>query len=311
MQPNTYVSIWNFIVFVLDETLDVYTEWETFIRHGVARLESMSERREIFIDHLVAKSMVSLPSEQEIIPEQIDAYFSWFFTQADLRNSIVPSPDAIIRLKQAMTAKDYDELSVHERELFAMGYMSPLMKQAGFEVPMYFRWLSDHKAGSLEDKKIALVSSWMKEMQRAAAEKQGFSIHNVFSNDPVDTWHRYSYTAHLTSKLNYDLLLVNCGHYSGQNLADIAKWLIETGGVIEGEVFTMPGITVNKVPLRMVASAQIPVDEVATTRMQGAITQGMTQYVQIFIGDKNNILPGEEGYDSTFDQTLTVSKDNV
>lgn len=311
MQPNTYVSIWNFIVFVLDETLDVYTEWETFIRHGVARLESMSERREIFIDHLVAKSMVSLPSEQEIIPEQIDAYFGWFFTQADLRNFTVPSPDAIIRLKQAMTAKDYDGLSVHERELFAMGYMSPLMKQAGFEVPMYFRWLSDHKAGSLEDKKMALVSSWMKEMQRAAAEKQGFSIHNVLSNDPVDTWHRYSYTAHLTSKLNYDLLLVNCGHYSGHNLAEIAKWLIETGGVIEGEVFTMPGITVNKVPLRMVASTQMPVDEVATTRMQGAINHGMTQYVQIFVGDKNNILPGEEGYDSTFDQTLTVSKDNV
>ena len=311
MQPNTYVSIWNFVVFVLDETLDVYTEWETFIRHGVARLESMSERREIFIDHLVAKSMVSLPSEQEIIPEQIDAYFSWFFTQADLRNFTVPSPDAIIRLKQAMTAKDYDELSVHVRELFAMGYMSPLMKQAGFEVPMYFRWLSDHKAGSLEDKKMALVSSWMNEMQRAAAEKQGFSIHNVFSNDPVDTWHRYSYTAHLTSKLNYDLLLVNCGHYSGHNLAEIAKWLIETGGVIEGEVFTMPGITVNKVPLRMVASTQMPVDEVATTRMQGAINHGMTQYVQIFVGDKNNILPGEEGYDITFDQTLTVSKDNV
>lgn len=311
MQPNTYVSIWNFIVFVLDETLDVYTEWETFVRHGVARLESMSERREIFVDHLVAKSMVSLPSEQEIIPEQIDAYFGWFFTQADLRNFTVPSPDAIIRLKQAMTAKDYDGLSVHERELFAMGYMSPLMKQAGFEVPMYFRWLSDHKAGSLEDKKMALVSSWMKEMQRAAAEKQGFSIHNVLSNDPVDTWHRYSYTAHLTSKLNYDLLLVNCGHYSGHNLAEIAKWLIETGGVIEGEVFTMPGITVNKVPLRMVASTQMPVDEVATTRMQGAINHGMTQYVQIFVGDKNNILPGEEGYDSTFDQTLTVSKDNV
>lgn len=311
MQPNTYVSIWNFIVFVLDETLDVYTEWETFVRHGVARLESMSERREIFVDHLVAKSMVSLPSEQEIIPEQIDAYFGWFFTQADLRNFTVPSPDAIIRLKQTMTAKDYDGLSVHERELFAMGYMSPLMKQAGFEVPMYFRWLSDHKAGSLEDKKMALVSSWMKEMQRAAAEKQGFSIHNVLSNDPVDTWHRYSYTAHLTSKLNYDLLLVNCGHYSGHNLAEIAKWLIETGGVIEGEVFTMPGITVNKVPLRMVASTQMPVDEVATTRMQGAINHGMTQYVQIFVGDKNNILPGEEGYDSTFDQTLTVSKDNV
>ncbi|MNH23631.1 hypothetical protein D3C79_835370 [compost metagenome] len=45
--------------------------------------------------------------------------------------------------------------------------------------------------------------------------------------------------------------------------------------------------------------------EVAKTRMLGAMNAGMTRYMQVFIGDKNNILPGEEGYDTSYVQELT------
>ncbi|MMZ70240.1 hypothetical protein D1872_332360 [compost metagenome] len=56
--------------------------------------------------------------------------------------------------------------------------------------------------------------------------------------------------------------------------------------------------------MRAVASEQV-MGEVAKTRMLGAMNAGMTRYMQVFIGDKNNILPGEEGYDTSYVQELT------
>ncbi|MNF19024.1 hypothetical protein D3C80_2234810 [compost metagenome] len=44
--------------------------------------------------------------------------------------------------------------------------------------------------------------------------------------------------------------------------------------------------------------------DVATTRMLGAVNAGMTRYMQVFVGDKNNILPGEDGYDTGYVQEL-------
>lgn len=305
MQSNTYVTIWNFVVFVLDETLDVYTEWETFIRHGIAREEHMSERREFFIETLVEKSLISLPGRHEVIPDVMDSYLGWFFMLTDPSSASVPSPDAMIRLKQSMLEYDFNQMGVGERELFATGYKSPLMVDAGFTIPIYFRWLSDHKAGSLHDKKIALVGSWLKNMEANAAAQKGFAIHNVFSDEPVDTWRRYSYTSRLSDKVGFDLLLVNAGTYSGQTLAEIAEKVIKAGSVVEGLDFVMPGITLpDGTPLRMTFSAIRPVDGIATTRMQASINHGMKGYIQVLVADKNNVLPGEAGYDQTFDQNL-------
>ena len=305
MEQNTYISIWGFLVFVVDPSLDVYAKWETFQRHGIARKEPLDERKEIFLDTLINSGLVNAVSDAEVIPEKIDSYFDWFFMKTDPKAELVPSPDDLIRLRQAIGDEACDAMSVYERELFATGYRSPAIAEVDFDRKTYFRWLGDHKAGDFEKKKMTLFASWFKRNQDMAAEKQGFAVQNVFSNDPKDQWASYSYTYGAQDKLGYEILLVNAGTGSGGILAQLARWAIETGGFIENVPFTIPGYKVGPEGqlLKAVATEQA-MGPVATTRMMGAINAGMTRYMQVFIGDKNNVLPGEDGYDVSFVQTL-------
>lgn len=306
MEQNTYISIWGFLVFVVDPSLDVYAKWETFQRHGIARKESLDERKEIFLDTLINSGLVNAVSDAEVIPEKIDSYFDWFFMKTDPKAELVPSPDDLIRLRQAIGDEACDAMSVYERELFATGYRSPAIVDVDFDRQTYFRWLGDHKAGDFEKKKMTLFASWFKRNQDMATEKQGFAVQNVTSEDPKDTWNSYSYTYGAQGKLGYEVLIVNVGPNSGAILAQLTKWAIETGGFIENVPFTIPGYTVgpDAEPLKAVATEQV-MDDVATTRLLGAMNAGMKRYMQVFVGDKRNILPGEDGYDVGYVQELT------
>lgn len=305
MEQNTYISIWDFLVFVTGEPFDVYEKWETFQRHGIARKEQLSERKEIFIDTLIHDKLVNSVSDAEVVPDNIDNYFSWFFMKTDPKAELVPSPDDMLRLRQAVGDDQFASWSAYDRELFATGYKCPIIVDADFDRQTYFRWVGDHKAGDFEKKKMALFSSWYKRNSKMAAAEQGFSLENVFSEDPTDRWCSYSYTVGVSEKLGYEILLVNAGKNSGPLLAQIAKWAIDTGGFIENVPFGVPGYTVGeeKIPLKAVATEQ-GMGDVATTRMQGAVNAGMKRYMQVFIGDKNNLLPGEDGHDASFVQEL-------
>lgn len=311
MEKNTYISIWGFLVFVVDPTFDVYERWERFQRHGIARKEPLSERKEIFIEVIMREGLVNEVSDAEVIPDNIDSYFDWFFMKADPKAELVPGPDDLLRLRQAIGDTAFDAMSVYDRELYATGYKSPMITDVDFDRQTYFRWLGDHKAGSFEQKKMGLFKSWFKRNQDMATAEQGFAVQNVFSNDPKDLWASYSYTYGAQDKLGYEVLVVNAGQTSGGMLAQITKWAIETGGFIENVPFTVPGYTVGPGGelLRAVATEQV-VGDVAKTRMLGAINAGMTRYMQVFIADKNNLLPGEEGYDTSFVQELTAEKED-
>lgn len=278
MQNNTYVSIWNFVVFVTDETLDIHREWENFINHGIARLEPMTERREIFIDTLADRSMVTLPAADEVVPDHMESYFGWFFMAADESNETVPTLADIHRLKAVLTDRHFNEMSARDKELFATGYKSPVITDAGFDVDTYFRWVSDHKAGTFKQKHFAIAASWLRQMESNAAKRQGFAVHNVFSNAEVDTWHRYSYTSRLSDKLGHELLLVNAGQDSGHILAGIASDSIAKGGIETNAPFTLKDYTVgdDKAPIRVVA-IEIPMDDVPITRMGAAVNHGMSR----------------------------------
>jgi hypothetical protein len=311
METNTYISIWGFLVFVVDGTLDVYEKWETFQRHGIARKETLDERKEIFLETLISSGMVNEVSDAEVIPDNIDRYFDWFFMKADPKAELVPTPDCMRRLQQAIGDEQFNAMSVYERELYATGYRSPLITDVNFDRQTYFRWMGDHKAGSFETKKMALFKSWFKRNQDMATAEQGFAVQNVTSNDPKDTWRSYSYTYGAQGKLGYEVLIVNAGPNSGAMLAQLTKWAIETGGFIENIPFTIPGYTVGPggEPLKAVATEQV-MGPVATTRLLGAMNAGMKRYMQVFVGDKNNILPGEEGYDTGYVQELTPEVDD-
>jgi len=300
---GTYISIWGYVVMVLADDLNVYEQWASFQRHGVAREEDLSERKEIFIEILMRKGLVNPVTDAEVLPEKYENYFEWFFMKSDPKAELVPSPDEMATLHRKLGCEAYHAMDVYTRELFATGYKSDLMVAAGMLPAMYFEWLIDPKAGTLEEKKMALFRSWFERNQRMAAEQQGFAVQNVASNNPKDKWSSFSYTYGAQDKLGYEVAIVNAGPRSGAILAQITKWAIDTGGFMLDMPFEVPGYTVGNPPsvLKAVATELDMVSPLAQA-MLGAKNQGMTRAVQIFIADANNILPTEEGYDTGFVQ---------
>lgn len=307
---GTYISIWGYVVMALDDNLDVYAEWDLFQEHGVAREEDLTERKEIFLETLMRDGKVNPVTEAEVLPEKYDNYFEWFFMKADPKAELVPTAKDMNTLRLALGEARFNDMSVYDRELFATGYKSDLMRQAEMDPSMYFMWAADDRAGKEEDKKMQLFRSWFARNQRIATEKQGFAVQNVFSNDPKDKWSSYSYTYGAQAKLGYEVAIVNAGKNSGAILAQLVSWAIETGGFIFDLPFEVKGYTVGNPaqPLKAVAT-EIDMDSALAQTMLGAQNTDMTRAVQIFIADKNNLLPGEEGYDTSFVQEYTASEE--
>jgi len=294
MEINTYIAVWNYVVVVRDSQLNVYDEWEKFIQRGIAGEKELSERKEIFVDVLVSKGKVGLPSESEVIPSEVPSYFGWHN---------VPTGSEMNALHQVLTDAQWEAMSIYDRELFATGYTLRVFKNVGFSADVYYRWVADIKAGDMESKKITIFRSWMEKTRDAAIAKQGFAIQNVFSNEPADVWHTYSYTIGTTAKLGCDVVIVNAGKGSGDILANITTNAIKEGGFKEGEVFTIGGYTIAGSDMRAMVK-EITLESPTAQGMNGALNAGMTKVMQVFIGDKNNILPDEAGYDTSFVQEL-------
>lgn len=309
MEANTYISIWGYLVFVTDGSIDVYEKWETFQRHGIARNEPLGERKEIFIETLLNGNLVNNVNDAEVVSNDIDSYFGWFFMRTDPKAELVPSPDDMIRLRQAIGDTQFDDMSVYDRELFATGYKSPMITDVDFDRQTYFRWLGDHKAGTFEQKKTGLFKSWFKRNQDMATEQQGYAVQNVFSQDPKDKWASYSYTYGAHDKLGYEVVIVNAGRDSGGILSSLVSKVIDQGGFKLGEVFDVDGFKIGGVACRARAD-EIPLDSPTAQNMLGAKNLDMKRAVQIYIGDAANVLPGEPGYDETFVQILTVDESN-
>lgn len=307
---GTYISIWGYVVMALVDNLDVYAEWDLFQEHGVAREEDLAERKEIFLETLMRDNKVNPVTDAEVLPAQYDNYFEWFFMKADPKAELVPKASDMNALRLALGNARFDALSVYDRELFATGYKSDLIKEVDMHPSMYFLWVADETAGSMEEKKMKLFRSWFARNQRMATEKQGFAVQNVFSQDPKDKWSSYSYTYGAQDKLGYEVAVVNAGQNSGAILAQLTRWAIETGGFIYNIPFEVKGYTVGQPPQPLKAVAtEIDMDSALAQTMLGAKNTGMTRAVQIFIADKNNILPGEEGYDTSFVQEYTASEE--
>ncbi|MCY1290351.1 hypothetical protein D9M70_394900 [compost metagenome] len=193
-------------------------------------------------------------------------------------------------------------MSQYHREMFATGYRQPVFKEAQFSQTVYLQWLADESVGDLESKKMVIFRSHMEDIRNKAIKNQGFAIQNVCSNEP---WKTYSYTIAASEKLGYDVVMVNAGPDSGHHLAELVSTAIKEGGFKLDEPFVDTNYRIAGEPMRAVAK-ELGMDSPAVTRMQGAVNAGMKRVVQIYIGDKNNRLPDEEGYDAAFVQELTV-----
>ncbi|MNB61107.1 hypothetical protein D3C76_515820 [compost metagenome] len=318
MEKNEYIVVWSYIVIVLDETLDLYEEWDKFQRFGIAREEADDERKEIFIELLVREGKLGIPDDEEVIPEKKARYFDW---------KIRATAEDMNMLRAALPPEVFDKMSSYEREMFATGYHQPIFKKAHFSRATFVMWLSDQSVGTMENKKMTIFRSYMEDQREKATKAQGFAIQNVLPGK-VDPY--YSYTIGLTEKLGFDLVLVNGGPSSGEIVATQASRLLaekarppitlDANGsnvvpIVQpmpqiGEVFALPGFTIgkDKIPVRA-RIVEIALDSITAQGMNGALNKGMKKVMQLQIGDENNVLPGEPDYNSGFVQELTEKPD--
>lgn len=290
MEKNTYVAIFDFIFFVVDETLDLYHEWALFESKGIACEEELSERKEIFLDELTHCGRLKIPSDSEVVPDRLDTYFAF---------DHIPSPEDMTTLKVAL-GDTYESLSVRDRELLATGYKQQVFVKAGWTIDVYTKWLMDPSI-TLEDKKFTIFHSIIETKRLQNIALHGYTMQGV-SGGSSTAWKNYIYSVGLSAKTGHELVIVNHGQ-SGPSILETAATSSLKGTLIVDEVFVSDDFIVNGLPLRLIIK-DIPLDSFTAQGCMGKIGT-VTNIKQIFIADKNNILPGEEGYDVEFVQELS------
>lgn len=111
----------------------------------------------------------------------------------------------------------------------------------------------------------------------------------------------FIYTVGLSLKLGYELIAVQVP--DGDLMNDVCRQLI-SGDIAVGQVHETDEYTVDTKPLRFVVR-----DLGINTKTASHVTFRLpeipvTDVKQLLIGDPNNRLPGEEGHDERFVQTL-------
>lgn len=296
MKLKSIIVVCDFIVRVMNKDLDLYKEREKF-----QQIPPSKELNEVFVDSLIQSGDLEVVEHvTELEAMTIPSYFTWHN---------IPTSKDMEDLRRAIGEDAWGTMTLRDRELFASGYQQTLFKEAEFTQATYFCWLGDGHVGTLEEKKMAIFRSWMEDKRKEAVNEQGFAVQNVFSNDPKDSWKMCSYTIGLTEKLGFDMVVVNGGKTSGLLLAEVASKCIAEGGFPVGP-FTVSSYRVAGADLR-VAIVDIPQGTGTTKMMLAAISKGMLATKQLYIGDKNNILPTEAGYDIGFIQAVNVEGEEL
>ncbi len=144
------------------------------------------------------------------------------------------------------------------------------------------------------------------EQHRDNAKRVGFSVQAVFPNFPEDP--AFCYTVGLCEKLGAEIIIVAPG--STQILYGILSQTvidcINKGEITVGKIELSEYKLGNGDHLRaeiIELDPQSPNANVFNLRLGD-----INKFYQVYVGDKNNLLPGEEGYD-TENWGYTVSED--
>ena len=197
-------------------------------------------------------------------------------------------------------------LNDYQLEMFSRGYEISELSEMGYTPEMYFAWLADSKdTEELVSKYWMVARSQMRAFTKEKAKEKGFSVVAVGSGD-VDPG--FCYTTYLTDKVGYELILVGIGGHIGGRLVDsVCDMIIKEypdsppTSVLTTDLF---GIVVDGEPhdLRL---QLVELDMDSPTAKGVKLGENVTRIIQVTIGDKNNLLPNEEGYDTSFIQTLS------
>ena len=201
-------------------------------------------------------------------------------------------------------------LNDHQLEMLSTGYGLPELIDAGFTPEIYFKWLSDSEdTEKLVSKYWAVAGAQMRELIKEKAKKHGWSVVSV---GPGDVDPGFCYTTYLTDKVGYELILVGYhGSIAGSLLNSVCDIVTKEypdsppTSVLTTDLFR-PFISDRSHDLRI---QLVELDMNSPIAKSIALGENVTRIIQVTIGDKNNILPNEEGYDSSFIQTLSSDSD--
>lgn len=208
----------------------------------------------------------------------------------------------VLQVKEILSSHGIPEGDYNDYQIgvLARGYTYSLFTEADFDRTDYFSWLADPSVGTMEQKYATIIKAVLDGRMDAIIAEQGWGLMFVGAGrtDPA-----FVYTVGLTAKTGYEFIMVNP---PTSNVEDLMNTICE--GVIEGSitpqtVFTTDGYTIGQ-QLARFKLVELQMDS-ATASMVLDRRGEVVQIYQVWMGDKNNILPDEPGYDTTFVQTLS------
>lgn len=192
----------------------------------------------------------------------------------------------------------------HQVNLLAEGYTLKIFLDAEFTKEDYFMWLSDPEVGPFERKFLTVIGAMVKEKQSEAIERVGWALIYVGPSE-VDT--SFTYSVGLTSKTGFELVSVGLPSSHAQGLMNTTIQRVLDGEITLGEVFTDKDFHIAGNPMRA-KIVDLDMDSLTARGVKGR-TDGVTVVAikQLWVGDKNNRLPDELGYDQQCVQELEES----
>lgn len=199
-----------------------------------------------------------------------------------------------------VTAKFPDHgLNDHQLNILLGGYGYPKFIQVGFTPTEYFMWLwSATDKDDLQDRFMGVAHEMLQEMQRSHIAQHGWSIVQVGSGktDPS-----FAYTVGYTAKMGVEFIVVGGGVTGGNLLNYICDNIVKSNTIpLDTPLSTgdyLVTVDGQPQPLRL-RIVELDMGSVTagnvTSRVPGI---DVTRILQLQTGDRNNILPGEPGYD--------------
>lgn len=304
---NQPVTIFGFDVNPVSFDFNPYHEFHTWFTPEVKEKLGNADWREAFVDHLIETGKVIGVYEGEVSDGEpgVD-YFDWFFMKAPLDGySLIPTMEDMDEIEKVLKDSKFTDVTQRNKEILAVGHHAPGFQTAEFDHKTYLHWLGDtlSKANKIEEVTIQLFKEFNSMREKNIIAKQGFTVRNVFTNE--DPWRYYSYTVGLTDQLGYELIMINGSRHSGTLLTDIVHDVLKNNPGL-GVPFVNNDFKVvvggDDIRLKMV---EISLDSGNASFVREGVPE-VKRVVQVQLGDKNNILPGEEGYDETFVQDIAV-----
>lgn len=187
-------------------------------------------------------------------------------------------------------------------KILAQGYMFNTFIEAGFERDDYFHWLADPAVGTLDQKLSTVFSAKIQQIHSEHIQKHGWSLIGVGAgdNDPA-----FCYTIGLTAKVGFELIGVNIPiSIANAMMNEVCQGVVD-GSIPLDTVFEINGFGIGESNVRA-KIVDIALDSPTASNVKSRVPGiTVTQIKQLWCGDANNILPDEEGYDSSYIQTLS------